>query len=83
MDVLNEHSDNRVPSNRFHELFRYEWSWPPHPPDLNPWGFLKDTVYKNKLHKIEELKKENSAAGIRISEETLIALREISDISSK
>lgn len=33
--------------------------------------FMKDTLYKNKLHKTEELKKENSAAVISISEETL------------
>jgi hypothetical protein len=35
---------------------------------------MKVIVYKNKLHKIEELKKENSAAVISISDETLAAV---------
>lgn len=38
------------------------------------YGFMKDTLYKNTLHKTEELKKENSAAVISISEETLAAV---------
>jgi hypothetical protein len=43
---------------------------------LNPrnyflWDFLKETVYKNHLHTIKELKQEISAAVISISEENL------------
>jgi tRNA A58 N-methylase Trm61 len=38
------------------------------------WGFLKDTVYKNNPHTIEEIKEESSAAVISVSEETLAAV---------
>jgi transposase len=35
--------------------------WPPYSPDLNPldyflWGYLKDRVYANSPHTLEELK---------------------------
>jgi hypothetical protein len=38
------------------------------------WDFLKDTVYKNNPHTIEELQQEISAAVISVSEEILAAV---------
>jgi hypothetical protein len=79
LDVLNEHFIGRMLCHCFHEWFRYGWSWPLYSPDINPydyflWGFLRDTVYKNGPHTIEELKQEILAAVIRVSEETLAAV---------
>jgi hypothetical protein len=58
LDVLNEHFDNRVLCNNFPEGFGYGWSWPPYSPNLSRssyflWGFLKDAMHKNNLHKLK------------------------------
>jgi hypothetical protein len=67
-----------VLSNNFPEWFGYGWSWSSYSPDLIPcdyflWGFLKDIVYKNNPHMIEELRQEIMAAVISVSEETVAA----------
>jgi hypothetical protein len=38
----------------------YSWSWSAYSPDLDPcifflWSFLKDIVYRNNLHRIQEI----------------------------
>jgi hypothetical protein len=58
-----ENFDDRMLSDHFPQRFEYEWSCPPYFPDLNPcdyflWRFLKDAVYKRKLHPTEELQRE-------------------------
>jgi hypothetical protein len=79
LHVLNENFDDRVLSDHFLERFVYGWSWPPYSRDLNPCdyflrSFLKDAVYKNNSHTIQELQQGISAAVISISEETPAAI---------
>jgi hypothetical protein len=57
--------------------FGNDWSCPTLFPDFNQcnfflWGFLKDTIYRNSSHTIQELKQEISAALMSINEHNLV-----------
>src|SRR6185437_1012909 len=60
LDLLHDAFGNRVLSNRYPERFAVGHHWPPYSPALNPcdfylWGYLKDRVYRNNPHNIDEL----------------------------
>jgi hypothetical protein len=64
-----------VTCNGYPGRFGFGWSWPPYSLDLNPcdyllWGFLKNNVYWNNPHTVEELKREITAAVVSIFKET-------------
>jgi hypothetical protein len=70
-----------VISNRYPGGFGTGWSFPPYLPDLSPshyflWGFLKDNIWRNNPHLVEEWKGEIMAAVESITEETLAAVME-------
>lgn len=56
----------------------YEWSWPPHSPDINPCdyflqAFSRDTVYKNNPRNQRNDSRNADGSNHNISEETLAA----------
>jgi Helix-turn-helix domain (DUF4817) len=60
LDFIETVFGDRVLSNRYPERFNEGYHWPPYSPDINPcdfylWGYLKDRVYENNPHSVEEL----------------------------
>lgn len=60
-ELLNEHFTGRVIGLGYEDRYEGGIDWPPYSPDLNPcdfflWGYLKDTIYKNGVKSIEDIK---------------------------
>ena len=73
--VLEEHFDNRVIALKYRSKTGKGYDWPPYSPDLNPcdfflWGCIKDKVYANNPHTLEELSNAIQTEIQSISEET-------------
>src|SRR5688572_5002634 len=61
LDILFDHFEKRLISNRFPERFDGGLRWAPFSPDLNPsdyflWGYLEDRVYVNRPRTLEDLR---------------------------
>jgi len=76
LDMIHDEFSDRVLSNRYPERFGEGHHWPPYSPDLNPcdfflWGYLKDRVYQNNPHTVEELEAAIREEVLRIDESTM------------
>lgn len=76
LDIHDEHFDDKVLSNCLPNSLDicgpgHHTLWDFCPCDYFLWGFVKDTIYRNKWHTFKELKQEIVAAVNSDSEETL------------
>jgi hypothetical protein len=73
--IRTPHGPHRAVQNYLHAAFPGHCicregiiTWPPHPPDITPphyffWGYVKDTVYQQKVSSLQELQQITTAVG--------------------